>query len=80
MSETRYFRSDTLLALAPWIIATAACVLVFVLLSQFVDTLHGQMQRGQALRAGQSTSVASQSPGAERPIADDRTSLAGLQP
>lgn len=80
MSEPRHFRSETFLALVPWIIASVACVLVFVLLAQFVDTLHGQMQRGQALRAGQSTSVATQSAGAGSHDAGGRMELASMQP
>ena len=57
MSSPSYFRSDTAITLAPWIVATAACVLAFVLLAHFIDTLHFQMQRGQALQARLSAST-----------------------
>lgn len=79
MPAPHYFRAETLVALAPWAIASVACVLAFVLLAQFIDTLDFQMQRGQALRAGQSTSVVvhSDAPGHG---AIDRTQLAGIQP
>lgn len=79
MPAPHYFRSETLVALAPWAIASVACVLAFVLLAQFIDTLDAQMQRGQALRAGQSTSLVAQSD-ARRPDANDHTQLAGIQP
>lgn len=78
MPARHYFRSGTFVALAPWIVSAAACVLAFVLLAQFIDTLHVQMQRGQALRSGQSTSVAAQSDADDR-VADTRTQLAGMQ-
>ena len=80
MPESRHSHSETLLALIPWIIASIACVLAFVLLAQFIDTLHEQMQRGQALRADQSASVATPSAAMERPVAADRIELAGMQP
>lgn len=79
MPTPHYFRSETLVALAPWIASAAACVLALVLLSQFIDTLHGQIQRGQALRAGESTLDVRQS-GVQDRVVDARTQLAGIQP
>ncbi len=71
MSSSSYLRSDTAMTLVPWIVATASCVLSFVLLAQFIDTLHVQMQRGQALRAGQATTADAEL-GAQRRMADAR--------
>ncbi len=79
MPARSYFRSDTALALAPWILAAVACVLAFVLLAKFIDTLHMQMQRGQALRAGQSTTAVAQI-GAQEHIAAASQNLAAIQP
>ncbi len=79
MHAPSYFRSDTAIALAPWIIATAACIVSFVLLTQFIDTLHSQMQRGQALRARPSAPAIAQIDVPE-PITDDGQKVARVQP
>lgn len=79
MPARHYFRSGTLVAIAPWAIASVACVLAFVILAQFIDTLDVQMQRGQALRSGQSTPVVAKSDAPDR-VGDDGTQLAGMQP
>lgn len=79
MPARHYFRFETVTALAPWAVASVACVLAFVLLTQFVDTLDFQMRRGQALRAGQSLSTVAQSTTPDR-VGDERTQLASMQP
>jgi hypothetical protein len=55
MSPSKPHLSDAVHTIAPWIAATAACLLAAILLSQFIDTLHLSMQRGEALRAAMAT-------------------------
>ena len=53
MPATRPFLPDALHGIAPWIAATAALVIAVIMLSQFIDTLHVSIQRGEALRSAQ---------------------------
>ena len=53
MSAPRPFLPDALHGIAPWIAATAALLMAVVILSQFIDTLHLSIQRGQELRSSQ---------------------------
>lgn|GEM_PF-2405206 len=52
MRKTNPDPSETLRAVAPWIGATMALLIAVVILSNFIDTLHVSIQRGQDLRAG----------------------------
>lgn len=54
MPTNRSPSQPPLLAIAPWIGATAALLVALVLLVQFIDTLHLSIARGEALRAAQS--------------------------
>jgi hypothetical protein len=49
--------SETWRAVTPWIGATMALLIATVILSNFIDTLHVSIQRGQDLRAGIYTSA-----------------------
>ena len=51
MSAPRPFLPDALHGIAPWIAATAALLMAVVILSQFIDTLHVSIRRGEALRS-----------------------------
>lgn len=51
MAAPTSFRPGSLRTIAPWLLATAAVLAAFVILSMFIDTLHLSMQRGDALRA-----------------------------
>ena len=51
MSAPRPYLPDALLSIAPWIAATAALLIAVVTLSQFIDTLHVSIRRGEALRS-----------------------------
>ena len=51
MSAPRPYLPDALQSIAPWIAATAALLVAIVILSQFIDTLHVSIQRGEALRS-----------------------------
>ncbi len=51
MSAPRPYLPDALKGMAPWIAATAALLMSVVILSQFIDTLHESIRRGEALRS-----------------------------
>lgn len=51
MAASTSFWPDSMRTIAPWLLATAATLAAFVILSMFIDTLHMSMQRGVTLRA-----------------------------
>lgn len=42
---------ETLRSIAPWVVATVACLLAAIILTHFIATLHLSMARGEQLRA-----------------------------
>lgn len=50
MPTTRDRLPEALQTILPWIAAGAACLIAFVILSNFIDTLQLSIQRGEALR------------------------------
>ena len=51
MSAPTPYLPDALQSNAPWIAATAAILMAVVILSQFIDTLHVSIRRGEAFRS-----------------------------
>ena len=51
MSATTPQLPQAIRVIAPWISATAALLMAVVILSQFIDTLHVSIRRGEALRS-----------------------------
>ncbi len=51
MSAPKPYLPDALQSIAPWIAATAALLVAIMILSQFIDTLHVSIRRGEALRS-----------------------------
>ncbi|MCB2002937.1 MAG: hypothetical protein R3E92_19515 [Burkholderiaceae bacterium] len=64
MPTTRPYWPQALRTIAPWISATIAVLAAAVLLSQFIDTLHLSIERGQALRKAQAAPAAVEAPAA----------------
>ncbi len=57
MAASTPFWPEFLRTVAPWMVATAATLAAFLILSMFIDTLHFSMQRGDALRAALAATV-----------------------
>ncbi|MCZ4316987.1 hypothetical protein O4H66_26595 [Comamonadaceae bacterium G21597-S1] len=62
MPTTRPYWPQAMRTIAPWISATMAVLAAAVLLSQFIDTLHLSIERGQALRQAQAAPAAIEAP------------------
>lgn len=65
---------ESLRTVAPWLLATAATLAAFVILSMFIDTLHLSVQRGAALR----TALAAQ--GTTPPVPDTHMAATDTHP
>ncbi len=62
MPQTRPSWPQALRTIAPWISATVAVLAAAVLLSQFIDTLHLSIERGEALRRAQAAPATIEAP------------------
>jgi hypothetical protein len=73
-SPDRTLWPESLRSIAPWIVATVACLLASIILSNFIATLHLSIERGEKLRAtlaGAETATAmagAREPGAGRQL------------
>jgi hypothetical protein len=75
MPANRLSRPQAWRTIAPWISASVAALTAAVLLSQFIDTLHVSIQRGEALRAAQAAPAHAQPPSDAIRMADTGSQL-----